>query len=115
MQFDSIVQNDTLGPDRHDCHLHRGHLGRQNQPIIITVGRIKPPIERVEKPQLVCQANSSSPLSAVWKDIPNTLLKFCPKSCEVQACSALPLGINDSNVSVASAPANRSPVDFQPT
>ena len=50
---------------------------------------ISPPISRVLTPQLVAQAYSSLFCSLV-NFTSNALAKFCPRKCDVPACSALP-------------------------
>ena len=49
---------------------------------------ISPPTSRVDTPHDVVQAYSCSPLSAE-NLISWALAKFCPRKCDVPACSAL--------------------------
>ena len=49
---------------------------------------ISAPTRRVDTPQEVAQTWSRPP-SLVWKVTSKALAKFCPRLCEVPACSAL--------------------------
>ena len=75
---------------------------------------ISPPTIRVDVPQEVCQAYSRCELGA-RNSIPNALAKFCPSSCEVPICRALPSPVISSSVIVFVAPANRSRAVLRPT
>ena len=75
---------------------------------------ISPPTIRVELPHEVCQASSRSPLGA-RKLMSNARAKFCPSSCEVPICRALPSPVISSSVIVLVAPANRSRAVLRPT
>ena len=48
---------------------------------------MRPPISRVDTPQLVAQAYSCCPLS-LWNFTSNALAKFWPRKWLVPACSA---------------------------
>ncbi len=73
-----------------------------------------PPMRRVETPHDVVHANCSA-LSRPWKRISKALAKFCPRLCEVPACSARPSPISASIEYVLDAPANFSLLLFWPS
>ena len=50
---------------------------------------IRPPTSRVETPHDVVQANSSLAVLRSWNLISWAWEKFCPRKCDVPACSAL--------------------------
>ena len=56
---------------------------------------ITPPISRVDTPHDVVQA-CCTVLSRPWNWMPNALAKFCPRLCDVPACSARPSPISAS-------------------
>ena len=74
---------------------------------------IRPPISRVDTPQLVAQAYSSLP-SWFWNFTSNALAKFWPRKWLVPACSALRSCIIASMHSVYTAPGNFWPVALGP-
>ena len=73
-----------------------------------------PPIIRVETPHEVVHACCSD-LSRPWNRISNAFAKFCPRSCDVPACSARPSPISASIEYVRDAPANFSLELFWPS
>ena len=74
----------------------------------------RPPTIRVDEPQDVCQAYCRR-LSGARNWMSKALAKFCPSSCEVPICSALPSPVISSMVIVLVAPANRSRAVLRPT
>ena len=86
-----------------------GSTSPASSPCVIT----SPPIMRVETPHEVFQANSSPPPSAANFRL-NCFAKFCPRLCDVPACSALLSCISASVAYVRRAPANFSDSVFRP-
>ncbi len=73
-----------------------------------------PPMSRVDTPHDVVQA-CWSVLSRAWNVMSNAFAKFCPRWCDVPACSARPSPISASIEYVRSAPANFSLSLFNPS
>jgi hypothetical protein len=86
-----------------------GMITPSSSPCVMT----SPPIMRVEVPQDVVQANCSTPCASRYL-ISEDFAKFCPRKCEVPACSALPSCIMASIDQVETAPGKRSAADFSP-
>ena len=81
--------------------------GGQTSPLSSECVITKPPTMRVDTPHDVFHANAVSPFSS-WNLRSNALAKFCPRLCEVPACSALLSCIIASHEYVRTAPANFS-------
>ena len=75
---------------------------------------ITPPMSRVDTPHDVVQA-CCTVLSRPWNWISNAFAKFCPRLCDVPACSARPSPISASIEYVRDAPANFSLSLFCPS
>ena len=88
-------------------------LGGMITPLSSPWTMIRPPISRVDTPQVVVQAYSSLP-SRDWNLMPEALAKFWPRKWVVPACSALRSCIMASMQYVSTAPGKRSPAVFSP-